>query len=280
MYSRALQYVIATVFLAGSGFELRADPATFDISVLSESFPVTISGIGTGGGFSGTIKPTGSSAPADPANFWCVDVQNYINQPPTSFTAFITALTLSGWDPTHTRYGTVPNGAEQWQYADPGSPTLPATGDDGLFRLRIAAYLTTQYYSTNTSAADIAHNQAIQQAIWRATDTTPPNGPTYGANDSTVIADYTNAMNYVINNWTNDTYWSGFRVVSGWYSGGLFDYNGAPGCRNCNEAQTFITVTPEPSSVVLLLTGVAAALCMIRRIRSLALSKKSMQVAV
>jgi hypothetical protein len=203
--------------------------------------------VGTGGRFAGTLA-------GDIANFWCVDSQNSIDGIPTVFTAYVTPLTTAGWDPQHTRYGTVPNTERQWAYGNPA--------DDALFRLRLAAALSLQYSPLNGTSAEKGYNRRVQRAIWRATDTYPPAGPNYTAEDPAVVALYDSVAAYVTANQNNEEAWSKFRIVSGWYSGGLRDVDSGA----YNEAQTYLTTVPEPASIGLL--GIAAAaLWRIRRRR-------------
>jgi hypothetical protein len=243
-----LRAIIAGAWLAASGGVLLADPIAVTAHISSFPFQVSVSGVGTGGRFAGTLA-------GNIADFWCVDSQNSINGIPTTFTAFVTPLTNAGWDPGHTRYGTVPNAQRNWAYAD--------LTDDALFRFRIAATLSLEYRAQNSTTAEKEHNRRVQRAIWRATDTNPPSGPNYAAEDPAVVALYQSAAAYVTANEDNDLVWSQFRIVSGWYSGGLRDVDSS----GYDQVQTYLTAVPEPGSIGLLGIAAAGVLWALRRRR-------------
>ncbi|HLJ18433.1 MAG TPA: hypothetical protein VKV15_28340 [Bryobacteraceae bacterium] len=219
-----------------------ADPGTVSYQVNDLGpLPVYVASLnGYGGEFTGEING------AD-ANFWCVDSQNDASLD-TTYTGYLTSITLAGWNAADTRYGDVPDlPTIGWTF---GNST-----DSALLRLRIAAYLTTQYNQSLGGSATF--NQDVLQAIWSATATNPqtlPGSAPFNATDPSIVGLYNSAVKFVANNWTGDeSFWAGFSIVSGWQgNGALADYGP-------NQVQTFVTQTPAPEadSLILLLTAAA-----------------------
>ncbi len=235
------------------------------------------------------------NVPATKINVWCVDTQFQFDDWRAYRTNILLLSEVNGetGSARDVRYEDVPKGNDP--LANPndgfrnalennagntaGLPVFTAaddyTGREATFRYQMAAWLLMQYKDTNGSTANgryepanTSRNQAIQQAIWAAMDT---------SQDPEV-----ESLSSFANNENNDRYWfrqaatyvaslteaqrkvefRNWAVVSAW--------NDSNGLQNVgNRVQTFLTEVPEPGFYGALALGLSA-LVLARRNRKTA----------
>ena len=243
----------------GLPVEVQTNPATSYPAY--PSYPVSVSGVGVGGGFAGILNGV-------PTTFWCVDSQIYLNRGTNSYLANavrLTDLNQGVWD-GKTRYEDV--SGYKGDSAD-GPGWILNLGDpfnSAEVRFRMAAWLVSQYsgFPAGPSVSD-TRNQAIQRAIWRImlneTETANQTNSSILSGDVSTGAPAGGtwidaALSYVSAGYSDD-FFHHWAIVSGGLMPGddgyVFDPN--------NKKQTFLVrAAPEPGFYGLLALGLAGLL--------------------
>ncbi len=244
-------------------FAAPIPPAGFglgkNVTISTSQYPVTLNGVGTGGGFGGTLEGYQTT-------FWCVDSQLVISLG-TSYKANVVPLTgvnQGSWD-SATRYEDVTGN----HWASTFGVVNSVNMDTAEARYRMAAWLVSQYSnfpagpSLNNSA-----NKAIQSAIWRVmlNDTFPqdPDVPTLpvSAGAPSGYTDWIDAAKAYVSQHYNDPFFNNWAIVSGAVKSSngnwVFDSN--------KKKQTFLVqVVPEPGFYGVLALGLAGLFLAIRK---------------
>lgn len=216
-------------------------------------YPVTVSSVGIGGGFSGNVS-------GYPTIFWCVDSQLEVAWGTNTYNANVTPLTAlnqGAWDGSVRYEDVVGTNSGGWYY-DLGNGFNTAD-----YRYRMAAWLVSQYlqFPAGPTPDNNATNRAIQAAIWKVMLN---QSLTY---DSDVLAlnvsngapaGYSTwidaAKAYVSANY-NNPFFQNWAIVSG----AVKQVNGSWVFDSTNKKQTFlIQTTPEPGFYGLLTLGLTA----------------------
>jgi hypothetical protein len=246
--TRILKTLLATLTLLTMAMVATAAPIPMSAVGIDQAIVVGSGGripILTGGKFSGTIEGFA-------ADFWCVDVENYVN-PVQVYQGNVTLL--SNWtngQNAEVRNGTL--GAAGWVIPG-GAPAL-----NPLQRYQAAAYLITQ--TAAFGGADVDADNDYQRAIWELLDTTGGGDQVSQTAGSIVLRNA--AITYILG---NPNYGKGtWAVVSGAVD--------ARGGFTSTKVQTFLTQVqppsevPEPGTYAMMGAGLIGLAALARRKRS------------
>lgn len=252
-----LQYALVAAPIPPSSLGLGKS-----VAISNNPYPVTLSGVGTGGGFGGTLDGYQTT-------FWCVDSQLTISLG-SNYSANVTPLTSLNQGPWNgtARYEDVTGSHWQTTFGVVSGVDM----DTAEARYRMAAWLVSQYSNFPAGpSANNSTNKAIQSAIWQVmlNDTLPqdPDVNTLPIS-SGAPAGYTNwidAAKAYVSQQYNDPFFNDWAIVSGAVkqSNGdwVFDSN--------KMKQTFLVqMAPEPGFYGVVGLGIAGLLFAVRRRRS------------
>jgi hypothetical protein len=243
-----------------------------DVTVVTNplTYPVTVSGVGVGGGFSGTVA-------GHQTIFWCVDSQLFVSWGTNNYKANVTPLTginQGAWNGS-VRYEDVTGTTWHTTFG----PINSINFDTAEARYRMAAWLVSQYlnFPAGPTPDNNATNRAIQGAIWRTMLNTTlsydSDVPTLDIS-SGVPSGYSTwidaAKAYVSQNY-NDPFFNNWAIVSG----GVKWQNGSWVFDSGNAKQTFLVqTTPEPGFYGLLALGLAGLLLAFQKRSAMSLKKQ------
>jgi hypothetical protein len=234
-----------TLFLATLVLSLTASAATMlplNAVGINEKIVVTNTGripVINGGLFTGTIAGYA-------ADFWCVDVENYIH-PTQTYQGNVTLLgAWPGGTNPQVQKGTATGNA--WIYQGP--PNLSP-----LQRYQAAAYLITQMQAYQ-AGIDTSSDDPYQLAIWSLLDLAPGDNVTETPQALTYRA---NAIAYIL---SHPSFGFGsWAVVSGKVN--------SQGALQCDRVQTFLTPVaaqvPEPATYAMMGAGLLGLALIWRR---------------
>lgn len=235
-----------------------------NVTISTNQYPVTLSGVGTGGGFGGTLDSYQTT-------FWCVDSQLTISLG-SSYLANVTPLTSlnqGSWDGT-ARYEDVISPHWQTTFGVVNSVNL----DTAEARYRMAAWLISQYSNFPAGpSADNSTNRAIQSAIWRVmlNDTLPQDPGVIGlpisAGAPSGYADWIDAAKGYVSQQYNNPFFNDWAIVSG----AVKQSNGNWVFDSTKMKQTFLVqVVPEPGFYGIVGLGLAGLFLALRKRRNVA----------
>jgi len=216
------------------------------------TYPVTINGVGIGGGFSGDIAGRQTI-------FWCVDSQLDVSWGSNVYKANVTPLTglnQGSWDGSARYEDVTGTGSNGWYY------DLGTSFNNAEARYRMAAWLVSQYlqFPAGPTPDPNPTNQAIQAAIWKVmlNKTLSYDADVLGlpvtAGSPSGSSDWIDAAKTFVSSRYDDPFFNNWAIVSG----GVVPQGNAWVFDSNHKYQTFLVqTTPEPGFYGLLALALA-----------------------